>query len=153
MKNEIAIVIALIFFIVTAVLVSLAAYLSIYLIYIIIALAILGAIYVQTGGRARFGTHEHPDRILGVRVRFSEVDGLTKYTTTLPSAIIRTFENGTYHAEFVEPFEWESTKESFVDLSPRHVGYPISKVRKRGVLAVCGILESGRQFISLLNRE
>ena len=105
MKNIIAIFVALIFFGLIATIIVFAASISINLVYALIVLVVVGAVYVGTGGRAWFGTHEHPDRVLGDSVRFAEVDGLGACPPIFPNAVIRAFEEGSYRAEFIEPLE------------------------------------------------
>ncbi len=151
MKNFIAVSIALIFFAIIAALVILAASVSIYFVYGIIVLTILSVIYLGTGGRAWFGTHEHPERVLGARIRFGDIEGLEQ--PNLPSAIVRDFKDGAYRAEFVTPVEFGFIKDCFVRLWPRHKGHPISGVNRHGFLFINGELESGRRFIALINRD
>jgi hypothetical protein len=151
MNNFIAIPIAFIFCAVVAALVNLAAAVSIYFVYGIIVLSILGAIYLGTGGRAWFGTHEHPDRVLGAQIRFGAIEGLER--PDLPNATIRDFKDGAYRAEFVTPVEFGFAKDRFVNLWPRHQGHPISRVSKHGFLFINGELESGRRFIAAIQKD
>jgi len=125
-------------------------FISLVFLYILIVLIAAAIVFLLTGGRAWFGTHEHPERILGALVKFEEVDLIWELPPKLPDAVIRAFENGCYRADFVAHLEIENIKETYVDLRPRHEGYPISRVTRRGKSVVSGKLESGRIFLATL---
>lgn len=149
-KNFIGIIIVVVCFFIIAAGFTFTGLFSIKLIYIVIGLAILFAIYIGTGGRAWFGTHENPERMIGVQVGFAAIDGLGPTLSSLPKAIIKEYKQDSYRAVFSVPFEIDNFIEHYVDISPRHVGYPISRISKHRSMAVVGKLESGQGFIASL---
>jgi hypothetical protein len=151
-KNILGVVISIIFFFIIGALFFFAASISMKLVYIIIAIMGIAIIYSATGGCAWFGTHERPNKILGTRLKITDTDGLGRTPPNLPEAIAIHYENGTYKLEFVETFNFGGRVEKFVYVKARHVGYPISRVKKRGLLAINGTLESGVSFIANLIR-
>ena len=108
----------------------------------VIALAV--AIYSGTGGRAWFGTHEKPDRLLGRRIRFISVDGLGQ-SPNFPSGKIEYFADPVYRVILDAPFEHDGKCEHFVDVRPHSKGWPVSGAVKRRT-AITGTLESGQGF-------
>ncbi len=123
---------------------------ALYVIYAIMVFAIIGIIYVGTGGRLWFGSREKPDRIKGVTVQFLEADGLGPEPPKLPYAVVSGFEDGRYRLDFIEPFDFEGNSEKFTLVSARHVGHPISRLGRRRLIAVNAFLESGRGFVVLI---
>src|SRR6266540_2762313 len=117
-----------------------------------IAAALLGAIYVGLGGRALFGTHERPDRILSRRVRLDSLEsgplGFDPNQPKLPAALVEQFtSNGEYMLRFEQPVAWLGKVETHAFVRNHHVGYPVSLVarwRRRGVF-VGGRFGSGEQ--------
>lgn len=149
MKNLIAVIVAVLLMALTFVIIFSIGFVSIKLVYVVIGVAVLLAIYIGTGGRAWFGTHEHPDRVIGVRVRFAEED--YKFPVTMPDAVLEEFKDGIYRAVFVEPIVSNFGRIHYADITARHAGHPISRIGKRGVM-INGKLESGEGFISRLIR-
>ena len=94
---------------------------------------------------------EVPDRVLGQQLRLGAPDGLGRNPPELPPVIVREYAKGVYRAEFVQPFVFEGVPQQSVAFSARHAGYPVSGFRRRGVLAVNAELESGIQFIAMLD--
>jgi hypothetical protein len=152
MKNILGIIVVIIFLFIIVGLFAFAAFFSMKLVYVIIAIIGIALIYSATGGRAWFGTHEKPDKILGAHLMVVEPDGLGPTPPNLPEAIAIHYESGTYKLEFIEPFYFEGRIEKFVFIKARHLGYPISRAKKRGLLGVNGTLESGVGFIANLIR-
>jgi hypothetical protein len=150
--NILAIIGAIVFFFIIGTLFFFSASISMNLVYVILAIIGVAIIYYATGGRAWFGTHEKPQKILGIRLKITEPDGLGPTPPDLPEAIATYYENGRYKLEFVEPFHFEGRTEKFVFINARHIGYPISRVRRHGWLGVNGTLESGAGFIANLTR-
>jgi hypothetical protein len=151
-KNILFVIVALIFFFVIITMFFFIASFSMKLIYVIIAIIGVAIIYMATGGRAWFGTHERPEKILGTHLKIIEPDGLGPTPPNLPEAIVIHYDNGIYTLEFVEPFRFEGRVEKLVLISARHVGYLISRVKKYGLLGINGTLESGIGFIANLIR-
>ncbi|MGD0078941.1 MAG: hypothetical protein ABSB91_10015 [Sedimentisphaerales bacterium] len=152
MKNILFVLVFIIFFFIIIAIFFLSASISMKLVYVFIAITGVAIIYKATGGRALFGTHERPEKILGKHLKILEPDGLGPKPPNLPEAIAIYYDNGTYKLEFVEPFRFEGRVEKFVFISARHGGYPISRVKKRGLLGINGTLESGIGFIACLIR-
>lgn len=119
----------------------------IYLLFAVVVIALAIAIYSGTGGRAWFGTREHPERILTRTVRLKDCDGLG--SISLPSATVSSYEAPEYRLDFVAPIEIEGRLECFVRVWARHEGYPLSGAARRATWAGA-TLESGRQFIARL---
>jgi hypothetical protein len=143
-----AVIVAVVTFGLVAAMYAMAASMSMSLVYAIIALALIGTVYLATGGRARFGTRERPERIVGARLRFSDVEGHT-YPSGLPDAVVREWNGREYRAEFVEPI---GAGEREVVLSARHVGYPVSRVSASRTCYVNGSIGPGDGFIGGVRR-
>ena len=152
MKNILFVLVFIIFFFMIIAMFFFAASISMKLVYVIIAIIGVAIIYKATGGRAWFGTHERPEKILGRHLKILEPDGLGPTPPNLPEAIVTHYDKSIYTLEFVEPFRFEGRVEKFVFISARHAGYPISRVKKYGLLAINGTLESGKGFIANLIR-
>jgi hypothetical protein len=150
--NVLGIIAAIIFFFIIGVLFFFAASISMKLIYVILAIVAIAIIYYAAGGRALFGTHERPEKVLGIRLKITEPDGLGSTPPNLPEAIATYYENGRYKLEFVEPFHFEGRTEKFIFINARFVGHPISRVKRHGWLGVNGTLESGVGFMANLTR-
>ena len=118
-----------------------------YLLLPIVVIALAVAIYRGTGGRAWFGTTEHPERLLGRTVQLKDCDGLG--SISLPAATVSAFEAPEYRLDFVVPVEVEGRAESFVRVRARHAGYALSGAARRATWAGA-TLESGRGFIARL---
>jgi hypothetical protein len=150
MKNILGATVAIVFFFITGGLFVFLASISMKLVYAILAIIGVAIIYYATGGRAWFGTHEKPEKVIGTRLKITETDGLGPTRPDLPEAIATYYEKGRYKLEFVEPFRFEGRTETFVFINARHIGYPISRVKRHGWLGVNGTLESGVGFIANL---
>lgn len=107
-------------------------------------IALIVAIYDGTGGRAWFGTHEKPDRLLGRLVRFFNVDGLGE-SPKVPSGRIESFKRSMYRIILDMPFELDGKVEYFVDVGPHSKGWPVSGAVKRPT-PVLAVFESGFRF-------
>ncbi|MDC4203702.1 MAG: hypothetical protein MPW14_08615 [Candidatus Manganitrophus sp.] len=117
-------------------------------------LCLLFALYLELGGHALFGTHEHPEKILGKRARLFQLEsgpkGLDPNQPKLPPAKIESYssEHG-YRLTFEIPFQWLEKTEDHAYISARHKGYPVSLAAspwRRGVF-VHGSFGSGERFI------
>jgi hypothetical protein len=150
MRPFAATLVAILFFVLVAGVYAWAASISMLMVYALIALAVLVAIYSAGGGRAWFGTHEHPVQILGARVRF----GALEWHPTLdrlPDAIVREWDGGQYRIEFVEPLPTPG-EDRYALITPRHAGYPVSRARTWRSVIVTGSLESGDGFIAVVRK-
>ena len=117
-------------------------------VYALIVLALIGIVYLATGGRAWFGTRERPERIIGARLRFSDVERYP-YPSSLPDAGMREWNGREYRAEFVEPL---AAGGHHVLLSARHVGYPVSGISTSRACSVAGSIGPGDGFIAGVRR-
>jgi len=126
--------------------------LSPFLVPALILLALLGAVYLGLGGRAVFREREHPDRILGARVRLTEIDGVGPTPPSVVEGMVQSFDGRSYRVAFAEPVEMLGHTEHYATVCARHVGYPVSATSRRGILAIKDKLESGQGFITLLAR-
>ena len=96
---------------------------------------------------------EKPDKIIGVKVRLRDFDGLGKNPPDELTGVIADFSHGGYRIQFEKPFIFDGNEENYAIVSARHVGFPVSRISKRRILAVGGKLESGRGFISLIAKK
>lgn len=143
-----AVIVAVVFFGLVAAMYGVAASWSISLVYGIIALALIGAVYLATGGRAWFGARERPERILGVRLRFSDVEGYP-HPSSLPDAVVREWNGREYRAEFIEPI---GAGEREVLLSARHVGFPVSRASTWRGCSVAATIGAGDGFVAMVRQ-
>jgi hypothetical protein len=137
--------VAILFFALVAGVFAWAASMSMLMVYALIALAVLVAIYSAGGGRAWFGTHEHPEQILGARLRFGDIEWHPTLSR-LPDAIVREWDGSQYRAEFVEPLP-TAGRERHAMIRARHAGYPVSRARSWRGVVVNGSLGSSGGFI------
>jgi hypothetical protein len=110
----------------------------------ITVIALVLAIYFGTGGRAWFGTHEKPERLLGKRVQFLNVDWLGQ-AASIPNGRIESFNSPMYRIILDSPFECEGKPERCVDVGPHSKGWPVSGAVKRPT-PVLATFESGKGF-------
>ncbi len=118
-----------------------------YILFALIVVALIVAIYSGTGGRAWFGTREVPAEFVGqtVQLRDCELSGST--FSELPPARVTSFDAPDYRLDFTTPFLFDGREEHFVRIRFRHAGYPVSSAAKLSV-RVGATLESGRSFIA-----
>ena len=152
MKNILAILIATILFAIVAGIFAFSASISINLLYAILTLLGVAIIYQLAGGRALHRSKEIPEKILGIHIEIKEPDGLAVNPPAIPEAIVTHYDNEKYKLEFTQPLIINNRTENYVYASARHVGYPIYRVKKSGILGVNTILESGEKFIACINR-
>jgi len=119
----------------------------VYLLLTVVVVTVGVAFYSGTGGRAWFGTTEHPDRLLGRTVQLKDCDGLG--SISLPAATVSTFHPPEYRLDFAVPVELDGRSETFVRVRSRHTGYPVSDAARRSTW-VGATLHSGRGFIARL---
>jgi len=96
---------------------------------------------------------EKPEKIIGTKVRLGEFDGLGPNPPEMLVGNINSFEKDKYHIDFDEPAIIDGIKENYATVSARHSGHPVSRISKRGILAVGGKFESGKGFISLIAKK
>ena len=96
---------------------------------------------------------EKPEKIIGTKVRLGEFDGLGQNPPELLVGNIKSYENDKYYIDFDEPAIIDGIKENYATVTARHLGHPVSRISKRGILAVGGKLESGKGFISLIAKK
>ena len=150
MKPFVAGLVAILFFALVAGVFAWAASISMLMVYALIALAVLGAVYVGTAGRAWFGTHERPEQILGARLRFVHLDWHPTLTR-LPDAIVREWDGHQYRVEFVEPLP-TAQGDRHAMLSARQAGYPVCRARTWRSVAVNGSVGSSDGFIAFVRQ-
>lgn len=95
--------------------------------------------------------HEKPERVVGARMQFADIDGLGASPPRLPVAVVTGFDDGTYSARFEDPLEFHGQLVHSMTFRARHLGHPVSRVRKGSVLAINATLDSGDRFIALIN--
>ena len=120
--------------------------------YVLLAIVVITlgvAIYIGTGGRAWFGTHEVPKNLIGRTVRLVDCEWISTPPLELPPATVTAYTSPDYRLDFVIPFSFEGREEHFVHIRSRHEGYPVSNANRMPVW-VGATLESGRQFIAKL---
>lgn len=122
------------------------------ILYAVILLAVFYAIFIVTGGKAWFGIHEKPERIIGKTIEFYEIEcapnGLLPKSKKMPIGQVVEYVNSEYHLKFLEPFEINGKVEFYANIKARHVGHPISNINKLGSITAIGDFESGAQFIA-----
>jgi hypothetical protein len=118
------------------------------IILIIAASAIVAAVPFVRGA---LGRAENPRKVLGARIRLSEIDGLGPEP---PEAmgVIESFDGAEYRLRFEHPLNVSGARVSAAAIRARHRGYPVSSAGRLGVLAVAGRMESGAQFIGTIKR-
>ena len=121
---------------------------------LIAGLCLLYALFLGLGGRALFGTHERPEKILGRRAQLFSLEsgpkGLDPDQPKLPPAKIESYspERG-YRLVFEAPAKWLERIEDHAYVLARHIGYPVSLAAspwRRGIF-VHGSFGSGEGFI------
>ena len=121
---------------------------------VLAGLMLLYALFLGLGGRALFGTHERPERIVGRYARLHYLEsgpkGLDPNQPKLPPARIDSYspEHG-YRLVFEAPIKWLERTEDHAYVLARHSGYPVSLAAspwRRGVF-VHGTFGSGEDFI------
>jgi hypothetical protein len=123
-------------------------------IWAVVGLCLVYALFLAFGGRALFGAHERPERILGRRARLFQLEsglkGLDPAQPTLPPAVVESFspEYG-YRLVFDAPFKWLEKTEDHAYVCTRSVGYPVSLAARpwRQAVMVQGSFGSGEAFI------
>lgn len=110
----------------------------------ITVIALVLAVYFGTGGRAWFGTHEKPERLLGKRVQFLNVDWLGQ-AAIIPNGRIEAFNSPMYRIVLDSPFECEGKLEHCVNVGPHSKGWPVSGAVERQT-PVVATFESGKGF-------
>ena len=122
------------------------------IVYAVIIAALLGVIYQALGARAIFRFRERPERVIGARLRFHADEGLDPITPGLPVAAVQEYDGQRYRAVFEHPFAYGGQQRRFVQFSARHLGYPVSRVGRRRLLAINGELDGGDRFIGRIIR-
>ena len=144
-----AVLVALVFFATVGGVFGWVASVSMAGVYALVALALIGLVYVATGARTWFGMRERPEQVLGARLRFSEVEGQSDLTT-LPDAIVRGWDGSAYRAELVEGIGEGCGRE--ILLSARHEGHPLWRVSARRGCVVNGSIDQDEGFIAVVRR-
>jgi hypothetical protein len=119
-------------------------------IWIVVAIAVIGAVYVGLGSRALWDRRERPARIVGRRVKLGEFE---EYGPTFPGTalgVVREYLEPQYLVEFDPTVTVDGHPERHAWIRARHKGWPVSSAGRRRVLAVSGTFESGTGFISLV---
>ncbi len=93
---------------------------------------------------------ENPDKINRTKVRLFEFENMDPNPPMELVGTITHFSDNLYRINFDEPFMRDGLKENYATIIARHKGYPISRMSKRGILAVSGKFESGHDFIALV---
>jgi hypothetical protein len=118
---------------------------------IIIILAIFGE-RIYTKIIETLWSKENPDKINGTKVKLGEFDNLGPNPPKQLVGVITHCSDNKYRVDFVEPLMRDGVMENYATITARHAGHPISRMSKRGILAVCGSFESGHGFIALVAR-
>ncbi|MFN3651152.1 MAG: hypothetical protein ACK47B_16375 [Armatimonadota bacterium] len=119
--------------------------------YLFIVLLVVGILFRAAGGRAVFGHHERPERVLGKWITISNIDGLGADPPGLPPVQLQGFAGDHYLATFGEPALIAEKRVRELRLWARHTGRPISSASRRGILAVNVELDSGHSFMAEMN--
>jgi hypothetical protein len=116
--------------------------------YALIGIAIFGIVYVALRARGIPRFAENPNRIIGAKILFSGVNGLDLDAKQLPDAVVSDYQDPHYRVVFEAPVDIGTRPSKEARISARHVGYPISRMRRSrfGVLAVNGQLDTGQFF-------
>jgi hypothetical protein len=98
-------------------------------------------------------SEEKSNKVLGKKIIVREMEcapnGLTKIK--FPPAIILSYENEEYKIMLERKVRLNRRLVQYATISARHVGYPVSSLKKTGLLAVAGRFDSGEDFIACIN--
>ncbi len=126
------------------------------MIYIAIFLVILLAIFGEdayTKINEFIWAEEKPKKINGVRVRLGQFDGLGPNPPEQIIGVITYCTSKQYRIDFDTPFDYDGKKEHYALVSARHMGYPVSRMTKRSILAVVCAFESGLTCIANIAKQ
>ncbi len=93
---------------------------------------------------------EKPEKINGIKVRLGEFDWLGPVVPDQLIGTISDLSDNRYRIDFDEPLILHGKKVRYAIVVARHTGYPVSRMSRRGILAVSGEFESGEAFIALI---
>ena len=116
----------------------------------ILIIAAAAAVAAVPFVRGALGRAENPRKVLGTRIRLSEIDGLGPAPPEV-TGVIESFDGQAYRLRFEHPLSVAGASVSAAAIRARHRGYPVSSAG-RGILAVAGQMESGAQFIGSIKR-
>ena len=111
--------------------------------------AVLLAAALAIDVRSFLPFREHPDRLLGTKLRFRGVEGgppPAEYA--LPDASVRGFRSGEYLVAFERPFAAGGSEINVARISSRYSGRPLSRVGMQRAVTVNGVTDGGFSFIA-----
>ena len=126
-----------------------------FVVYILIGAALLGILWVSLRAIGLPRYREKPEKILDAEIEFSEPDGLGETAAKLPNGMVRSFQDGWYQVDLLQPYRIGDREARSTRISARHSGYPISRARKTklDLLSVNGELSTGQRFITSIRRS
>ena len=105
------------------------------------------------GGHTWLRLRERPERIVGRRVRFQDIEcrphGDDPGVVRIPCAEVSQYfpSNGEYQLDFERPFEWLGHREDRAYVAARLAGRPVSRVSERRSVVAGGRFGSGECFL------
>lgn len=127
------------------------------ILYVVVFFAVIIAIFISTGGKSLFGTHEKFEKIIGKTIQFSKIEcapnGLLLKSKAFPIGEVIRCVDSIYHLKFLEPFELNGKMEAYARIKARYIGHPISNINKFNNITVIGNFESGAEFIAEIKLE
>lgn len=112
----------------------------------------IAAIYVALRGYAVISFREKPERLIGKRVLLEEFEAYGPKFPERAFGIVRRYVEPRYLVEFEPPVPVDERPEGHAWIEARHKGWPVSSARRRRILAVTGVFESGTDFIALVEK-
>ena len=123
---------------------------GLYIVYALIAIAVLVIVDQVRRALGWFPAKEKPKRIVGKQVVFSGVDGMGPNPPSWPDGVVASYDGDGYKVEFSRPFRAHERETPSAVISGRWVGVPISGAGRWRGAPVNGQFDSGGQFIAMV---
>jgi hypothetical protein len=93
---------------------------------------------------------ERPSQVIGKPLRVHQIEGPPQFPVDL-TGVVEGFDDRGYRVRLSAPIVLSGDSISFINLTARHRGHPVSNVGRHGLLAVNGNVNGGWQFIARVN--
>lgn len=93
---------------------------------------------------------ERPSQVIGKHLRVHQIEGPANFPGEL-AGVVEGFDDRGYRVRLSAPIVVNGDSISFIHLSARHRGYPVSNAARHGLLAINGNVNGGWQFIARVN--
>ena len=118
---------------------------------LIAGFAILLAVFSAFGGFSLLNRKENPEKVIGKDIILHDFDGLGGTPPDKIDGKIINYENERYKTELKTPLIYENKDMHIIYMTARHVGYPISKISKHGIIAANCSFKAKLDFIANVN--